>query len=85
MSGLSESGYLSNVLLTELIPASKPILVYMESKSRVTKNKCFGMFSFRNLEKNIFDVFQKTFTPICNCEAIYYDMLYDSDSQSEFI
>ena len=51
VSGLSESGYLSNALLTELIPAPKPILVYMESISRVTKNECLGMFSFRNFDK----------------------------------
>ena len=31
LSGLSESGYLSNALLTKLISVSIPILVYMES------------------------------------------------------
>ena len=60
LHGLSESGYLSNAFLTELIPASIPILVYMESISRVTKNESLGIFLLIILIK-IFGVFHKGF------------------------
>ena len=43
LSGLSESRY-----LTGSMPASIPILVYMELISRVTENKSLGIFSFDN-------------------------------------
>ena len=60
LSGLSESGYLSNALLAKLIPAPIPILVYMESVSRVTKNERLGIFSFDNFDKRSSVFFHET-------------------------
>ena len=57
VSGLSEFGYISNTLLTELMPAYIPILVYMESISSVTKHESVEMFSFDNLENKKSSVF----------------------------
>ena len=51
LSGLSESGYLSNALITELMPASIPILVYKETISKVIKYESLETISFRNFHK----------------------------------
>ena len=81
LSGLSESGYLSNALLTELMPASIPIFVHMESISRVTKNESLDHFDKRCL---LIFFFTK-----CSCAFanvyIYSDVLHDSDTQAEII
>ena len=88
LSGLSESGYLSNALLTELIPASIPMLVYMESISRVTKNESLGIFSFDNFDKRSSVFFTKLsclFAIGFKWKSIYSDILYDADPQYEII
>ena len=88
LSGLSESGYLSNALLTELMPASIPVLVYMESISSVTKNESLGIFSFDNFDKRSSVFFTKRsclFAIGFKWESIYCDISYDSDPQPEII
>ena len=83
LSSLPESGHLTNTLLTELTPASIPILVYMESISRVTKNESIGIFSLDNFDK-ISSVF---FTKLLCLFAIglYILICCMTDPQSEII
>ena len=77
LSGLSESGYLSNALLTELIPASIPILVYM-SISWVTENESLGIFSFDKRSSVFFTKLSCLFAIGFKWESMYSDIWYDS-------
>ena len=65
-----------------------PILVYMDSISRVTTNESLGFFSFDNVYKRSSVFFTKhlrLFAIAFKWESIYSDILYDSDPKSEII
>ena len=82
LSGLSESGYLSNALLTESMSASVSILVYMESVSRVPKSASLGFYLFLIITYKI-SVFLKNLSRLFAIGFKYSDIMCDSDPQSE--